>query len=131
MTWNIVKNGTAEPEIKHIKKISRGHQFRDDAIAQFESISKCRTEWCGFFNFENDMRYCSSPNAIGTLGIILEVKTRTERSLSTLQSLDTVPLYLVQCQWQMLSTDAEFCLLQSYHPATKTSIFFFLNTIIL
>ena len=38
MTCNIVKNGTAEPEIKHIKNISRGHQFEDDAIAQFEII---------------------------------------------------------------------------------------------
>ena len=51
MTWNIVKNGTPEPEMKHIKNISRGHQFEDDAIAQFENISKCRTERCGFFHF--------------------------------------------------------------------------------
>ena len=57
MTLNIVKNGTAEPEMKHIKNISRGHQFEDDAIAQFEIISKFRTERCGFFYFENDMRY--------------------------------------------------------------------------
>ena len=33
MTWNIVKIGTAEPEMKHSKNISRGHQFEDDAIA--------------------------------------------------------------------------------------------------
>ena len=41
----------------NIKNVSSGHQFEDDAIAQFESISKCRTERCGFFHFENDMRY--------------------------------------------------------------------------
>ena len=51
MTWNIVKNGTAKPEIKHIKNISRGHQFEDDAMAQFESISKCKITRCGFFHF--------------------------------------------------------------------------------
>ena len=70
------------------------------------------------------MRYDSSPYALGPLGILLEVKTRAARSLSPLQSLDTVPQYFVQCQLQMLCTDAEFCILQSYHPESKTSIFF-------
>ena len=117
MTWNAVKNGTAEPEMKHIKNVSRGHQFKDDAIAQFESISKCRTERRVFFHFEHDMRYGSSPDALGPLG-------RAEGSLSPLQSLDTVPQYFVQCQLQMFYADAEFCILQSYPPETKTSIFF-------
>ena len=49
MTWNIVNNGAPEPEMKHIKNISRGHQFEDDAIAQFESISKCRKKDVDFF----------------------------------------------------------------------------------
>ena len=123
MTWNIVKNGTAEPEMKHIKNISRVHQFEDDAIAQFESISKCRTERCGFFHFENDMRYGSSPDALGPLGILLEVKTRAEGSLSPLQSLDSVPQYFVQRQLQMLCTDAEFFILQS--TTQKQNIKFF------
>ena len=70
------------------------------------------------------MRYGSSLDALGLLRILLEVKTRTEGSLSPLQSLDTVPQYLVQCHLQILCTDAEFCILQSYHPETKTSIFF-------
>ena len=104
MTWNVVKNGTAEPEMKHIKNVSRGHHFKDDAIAQFESISKCRTERRRFFHFENDMRYDSSPDALGPLG-------RARGSLSPLQSLDTVPQYFVQCQLLMFYTDAEFCIL--------------------
>ena len=58
------------------------------------------------------------------MGILYEVKTRAEGSLSSLQSLDTVPPYFGQCQLQMLCTDAEFCILQSYHPETKTSNFF-------
>ena len=122
MTLNIVKIGTTEPEMKDIKNISRGHQFEDDVIAQFESISKWRTERCGFFHFENDIRYVSSPDSL--LGIFLEVKTRAEGSLSPLQSLNTVPQYFVQWQLQMLCTDAEFCILQPYHPETKTSNFF-------
>ena len=70
------------------------------------------------------MKYGSSTDALGSLGILLEVKTGAEASLSPLQSLDTVPQYFVQCQLQMLCTDAEFCILQSYHPETKTSNFF-------
>ena len=69
MTWTIVKNGTAEPKMKHIKKVSRGYQFEDDAITKFESITKCKTARCGFFHFENDMRYSSSPDALRPLGI--------------------------------------------------------------
>ena len=76
------------------------------------------------FSFGNDLRYGSSLDALGLLRILLEVKTRTEGSLSPLQSLDTVPQYLVQCHLQILCTDAEFCILQSYHPETKTSNFF-------
>ena len=56
--------------------------------------------------------------------ILLEVKTQAEGILSPLQSLDTVPQYFGPCQLEMLCTDAEFCILQSYHPETKTSIFF-------
>ena len=125
MTWNIAKNGTAEPEMKHIKNISRVHQFEDDAIAQFQSISKCKTERCGFFHFENDMRYGSSPDALGPLWILLEVKTKAEGSLSPLQSLDTVPQYFVQCHLQILSTDAEFFMLQSTTQKQKHQIFFY------
>ena len=56
------------------------------------------------------MRYGSSPDVLGPLWILLEVKTKDEGSL----------------QLQMLSTDAEFCILQSYHPETKS-----LNTVII
>ena len=66
------------------------------------------------------MRYGSSPDAVGPLGILLEVKRRAEVSLSPLESLDIVPQYFMQCQLQMLCTDVEFFVLQSYHP---TSIF--------
>ena len=43
------------------------------------------------------MRYGSSPDALGPLGILLEVKTRAEGSLSTLECLDKGPQYFVQC----------------------------------
>ena len=57
MTCNTVKNGTAEPEMEHIKSISKGHQFEDDPVTQFESITKCETTKYEFFHFLNDMRY--------------------------------------------------------------------------
>ena len=93
MTLNIVKNRTAEPEMKHIKNISRGHQFEDDAIAQFECITKCKTATrCGYFEFANNMRYGSSPDALGSLGILFEAKTRAEGSLSPLEYLEKVSM---------------------------------------
>ena len=49
-----------------VKKI---YQFEDDAVTQFESITKCKTASRGFFHFENDMRYSSSPDALRPLGI--------------------------------------------------------------
>ena len=52
-TLNIVKNGIAEPEMKHIKNISRGYQFEDDAIAQFESIIRLNTARYVLFHFGN------------------------------------------------------------------------------
>ena len=52
MTWNIVKNATAEPEMKCIKNISMGHQFEDNAIAQFKSKPRCNTARCIFFTFQ-------------------------------------------------------------------------------
>ena len=70
-------------------------------------------------------------DALGPLGILLKMKTRAKRSLSPLESLDTVPQYFMQCQLQMLYTDAEFCMLQPYHPETKTSIFFLLLNLII
>ena len=72
-------------EMKHIKSIFRSYQFEHDAIAQFESI-KCKTTKCGFLHFTNDMKYGSRPNALGSLGILLAVKTRAQGSLSPLKS---------------------------------------------
>ena len=43
-TWNIVKNGTAEPKMKHIKNISRGHLTEDDVAVQLKCITKCKTK---------------------------------------------------------------------------------------
>ena len=73
---------------------------------------------------QKDVDFFIFSDAIGPLGILLEVKTKAEGCLSPLQSLDTVPHYFLQCQLKMLCTDAEFCILQSYHPETKTSNFF-------
>ena len=66
-TWNIVKNGTAEPKMKHIKNISRGHLTEDDVAIQFECITKCKTARCESFHFAYDMRYGSSTDALGLL----------------------------------------------------------------
>ena len=127
MTCNTVKNGTAEPEMEHIKSISKGHQFEDDPITQFESITKCETTKSEFFHFVNDVRYGSSPEALGSLEILLDVKTRDKGNLFPLESLENVLQYFALCLLLMLCTDIEFCILQSYHPETKISNFFIIK----
>ena len=57
------------------------------------------------------------------MGILLEVRTRSEGSAGPLESLEKFLHYFVQCQLQLLCTDAEFYISQSYHPESKTSKF--------
>ena len=98
-----------------------------EVITNFEKISNCKTEKCGFFLHPTGTGYGSSPDALGPLGILLEVKTRAEGSSGPLESLEKFPHYNLQCQLQMLCTGAEFCILQSYHPESKTSKFFIIK----
>ena len=44
-----------------------------------------------------------------------------------MESFEKFPHYFVQRQLQMLCTGAEFCILQSYHPESKTSKFFIIE----
>ena len=110
-----------------IKNISRGHYYEGEAITNFEKVSNCKTEKCGFFLHPTDTRYGSSPDVPEPLRILLEAKTRAERSSGPLESLGKFPHYFVQCQLQMLCTVTEFCILQSYHSESKTSKFFIIE----
>ena len=76
----------------------------------------CETEKCGFFLHLTDSRYGSSPDVLGHLGILLEVKTKGKGSFGPLESIEKFPHYFVLCQLQILCTGAEFFILQSYHP---------------
>ena len=76
------------------------------------------------------MSYGSSPDALEPAVILLEVKTRVEHCSGPSESLDKFPQYFVRCQLQMLFPmlvsvanafpDANFCILQIYHPETST-----------
>ena len=48
LIWEVVINGTTEPDLNHIQNIRRGHYFEDEAIKHFEKVSKAKTEKCGF-----------------------------------------------------------------------------------
>ena len=100
------------------------HHYEDDAVKYFEATAKCTVEKCGFFHHLQKKRYGSSSDGLGPLGILLEVKTKDEASRGPLTSINKFPQYFVQCQLQMLCTNAEFCILQSYHPETTSSNFF-------
>ena len=68
------------------------------------------------------------------MGILFQVKTRAEGCSGPLKSLEKFPHYFAQCQLQMLCTDAEFYILQSYHPESKTlkiSIIKYNNTLMI
>ena len=69
-----------------IKNISRGHYYEGEAITNFEKVSNCKTEKCGFFLHPTGTRYGSSLDALGPLGILLEVKTRAGGSSGSLES---------------------------------------------
>ena len=116
-----MKNGTVEPDLSHIKNITRGHKFEGAAIKHFECVSQAKIEKCGYFSHPIDKNYGSSPDALGPSGILLEVKMRAANSKGPIDSLENFPQYFMQCQLQMACTDAEFCILQSYHPETESS----------
>ena len=121
LIWEVVKEGKSDPDMTFVKNISGGHYYEGKRITNFEKVSNCKTEKCGFLLHPSDTRYGSSPDALGPLGILLEVKTRAEGSSGPLESLEKFPYYFVQCQLQMLYTGAEFYILQSYHLESKTS----------
>ena len=124
LTWEVVKEGKSDSDLTIIKNISRGqydyYHYEDEAITNFQNISNCKTEKCGSFLHRTDSRYGSSSDVLGRLGILLEVKTWVEGSFGLLELLEKFPHYCVQCELQMLCTGAEFCILQSYHPESKT-----------
>ena len=119
-----MRNGKSEESLTHIRNIARGHHYEDEAVKYFEATAKCTVEKCGFFHHPQKKRCGSSPDGLGPLGILLEVKTRAEASRGPLTSINKFPQYFVQCQLQMICTNAEFCILQSYHPETTSSNFF-------
>ena len=122
--WSIVRNGKSEESLTHIRNIAHGHHYEDEAVKCFEATAKCTVEKCVFFHHQQKKRYGSSPDGLEPLGILLEVKTRAEASRGPLTSINKFPQYFVQCQLQMICTNAEFCILQSYHQETTSSNFF-------
>ena len=102
LIWEVAKEGKSDPDITFIKNISRGYYYEGEAITNFEKVSNCKTEKCGFFLHPTDTRYGSIPHALGPLGILLEVKTRAEGFSGHSESLEKFPHYFVQFQLQML-----------------------------
>jgi hypothetical protein len=119
--WDVVKNGATAPDIGFLPNIKRGKMFEDKALQNFETLSKVKIEKCGYFSSPLDPKYGCSPDGLGPSGIIVEVKTRAVGSTGPITSLENFPQYYIQCQLQMQCTDAEFCILQSYHPETDSS----------
>lgn len=132
-TLSLVKNGTAEPKLNHINNIARGNMYENEALLCFQADSQCKVEKCGFFYHPENKRYGASPDAIGPNSILVEIKTRAEKCDGPIESIEKYPHYFIQCQLQMVCTNAKFCILQSYHPETKKSNYFLIkcnNTLI-
>ena len=99
-----VKNGTAAPDISYLNKVRSNVWKR-----------------CSYFCYTLDNKYVCNPDGLGPAGISLEVKTRAAGSTGPITSSENFPQYYIQCQLQMLCTEADFCILQSYHPETNSS----------
>ena len=113
--------GTAAPDISYLNNIKRGQMFENDAIKNFEMLSNAKIEKYSYFCYTLDNKYGCSPDGLGPAGILLEVKTRAAGSTGPITSLENFPQYYIQWQLQMLCTDADFYILQSYHPETNSS----------
>ena len=81
----------------------------------------------GFFQHPSSSRYGASPDALGPGGLLVEIKTRAVNADGPLKSLASFPNYFVQCQLQMVCTDAHSCILLSYHPESKHGNFFLIK----
>jgi len=123
--WDIVCNGGQERDLSNLENIKRGHFNEKEGICYFEKVSKATTKSCGFFKHPCYERFGSSPDALGPSGVLIEMKTRSSNSDSPLQSITAA--YYMQCQLQMICTDAHRCILVSYHPETTSANFFLIQ----
>ena len=130
--WRMVKEGLQESDVcnTNFVNFSRGHKYENEAIKYFERISGSLTQSSGFLLFSGDPRYGASPDAFAANGLLLEVKTRAmakptnPEAYQPLTSLAKNPCYFTQTQLQLLTTDRQYCILQSYSPEHKLSNFF-------
>ena len=98
--------------------------YEQEAIYHFEKASNSTTERCGFFVLTGDDRYGASPDAIAVANILLEIKTRAKGCDGPLENLIKSASYFVQVQLQMMCTDSNYCIVESYSPEKKTANFF-------
>ena len=71
----------------------------------------CKTEWCGIFLLPTDSRYGSSPDVLGHLGILLELKTRGEEFFVLWNRLKSshITLFSASCKCYALVLSSVFC----------------------
>ena len=50
LIWEVVKEDKSDPDMTFIKNISRGHYYEGETITNFEKVSNCKTEKCGFYS---------------------------------------------------------------------------------
>ena len=125
--WDIVQNGTQDEDLSGIENVRRGQLYEKEGIEYFEKMSKSVTKRCGFFLHPTNNRYGASPDALGPSGVIIEIKTRAVNSQYPIPSLVPFSNYYLQCQMQMVCTNAHSCILLSYHPESKYGNFFLIK----
>ena len=127
--WQLIHFGLDEKCLfpSQFKNFERGHRFESEAISYFENASGCKTQRCGFYKLAEDPHYGSSPDALCPGPILLEVKTRAENCSGPLDNLVGKGHYVLQPNLQMMCTGAKYCILESYHPESKSANFFLLK----
>ena len=127
--WQLIHFGLDQKCLfpSQFKNLERGHRFESEAISYFENASGCKTQHCGFYKLAEDPHYGSSPDALYPGLILLEVKTRAENCSSPLDNLVGKRHYVLQPNLQMICTGETHCILESYHPDSKSANFYLLK----
>lgn len=86
---------------------SRGHRYKKEAVANFESMSKAETAEGGFYSHSSKNRFDASQDVLGLAGILIKIKTKAQSGEVPLEN-HFFPNYFTPYQLQMACTDSHF-----------------------
>ena len=83
------------------RNFERGRKFENIAVKHFENFTGSTTSTCGFFLHPLDKNYGASPDAICPGSLLLDIKTRAEKSTAPLDYMVNI-CYKLNYKWLVL-----------------------------